>query len=74
MFENKIINGIHATRYIASWLRSGGKLYRGRDLEDFSRWLKSIGVSEEDRDHIWRMAQNGKMELEYSAKQFVANI
>ena len=74
MFENKIINGIHVTRYIASWIRSGGNLdSRKEGIDDFSNWLASLGVSDEDIDHIRFIATNGKFELERSAKQFLAN-
>ena len=45
MFENKIINGVHATRYIMSWIRSGGNLVYGDSLDDFGKWLESLGVS-----------------------------
>ena len=73
MFENKRINGTHATRYIASWIRSGGKLRNGEDVDDFGDWLSSLGLSEEDVNDIRNIATNGKMELEHSAKMFLAN-
>lgn len=73
-FENRIINGIHLTRYIASWTNSGGSLsYRGINSEDFGEWLKSLGLSEEDIYDIVGIARNGKMELEQLAKQFIKN-
>ena len=73
MFENKIVNGVHATRYIMSWIRSGGNLVYGDSLDDFGKWLESLGVSSEDIDHIKEIARNGKMELEHSAREFLAN-
>lgn len=72
MFENKKINEIHATRYIMSWIRSGGNLVYGDSIKDFSKWLESLGVSTEDIEHIKEIARSGKMELEYSAKEFLA--
>ena len=72
MFENKKFNDIHATRYIVSWVRMGGKLRYGKDIEDFCNWLSSIGLSEEEVNYIELLATNGKMELEVSAKAFLA--
>ena len=72
MFENKAINGyIYATRFIASWLRAGGQLKDGSDIDDFNEWLLSLGLTEEDANHIKFLAENGKLELETSAKQFL---
>ena len=68
MFENSSIRGIHKSRYIASWIRSGG------DLEHFWKmdgWLKSLGLTEEERDAIRDLATNGKLELEISAKCYM---
>lgn len=72
MFENKKFNDIHATRYIMSWVRMGGKLKYGKDVEDFNNWLLSLGLSEEDADYIVLLATNGKLELEVNAKAFLA--
>ena len=74
MFENKAINGyVHATRFIASWIKVGGQLRTGKDIEDFKDWLKSIGkVSEDDIDRIVYLATNGRLELEDHAKRFLA--
>ena len=74
MFENKAINGyVYATRFIASWIKVGGQLGTGKDIEDFKDWLKSIGeVSEDDIDHIVYLATNGRLELEDHAKRFLA--
>jgi hypothetical protein len=73
MFENKKVDGIHATRYIASWIKSGGKLNHGENIDDFSEWLKSLGLSEKDILDIKFIATNGKLELERSATYFLAN-
>lgn len=74
MFENKIIKGVHATRYIASWIREGGKLgYFGEGVDDFNKWLKSLGLSDEDIEDIMYLARNGRLELETSARNFMKN-
>ena len=70
MFENKLINGIHASRYIASWVRSGGDLHWD-DNRNFYKWLLAMGLSKEDALHVKRLAENGKLELENSAKKFI---
>ena len=73
MFENKKFNDIHATRYIMSWVRMGGKLKYGKEIDNFEKWLLSIGLNEEEADYIVLLATNGKLELEVSAKAFLAN-
>jgi len=75
MFENRQINGyIYETRYIASWIRAGGSLYYGKDIDNFYAWLLSLGLTEEEADHIKFLAVNGKLELETSAKKFLRTI
>lgn len=75
MFTNRQINNYtYATRYIASWLREGGKLRTGKDVGDFCRWLSSMGLSEDEVRHIKFLAENGKMELEDSARKFLAEL
>ena len=72
MFENRVINGYtYATRFIASWVREGGKLRTGKDIDDFYEWLLSLDLSEDDADHIKFLAENGKLELETSARKFL---
>lgn len=73
MLENKKINGVHATRFIASWIKSGGDLYSCEGFEGFTNWLKSLGLSEEDIHDVHEIATMGKLELEYLAKQFLKN-
>ena len=74
MFENRQINGYtYATRFIASWVREGGELRTGKDYDDFKEWLRSLGLKEDDVNHIYFLASNGKMELEYRARVFLAN-
>lgn len=70
-WENKIINGIHATRYIVSWVKFAGYNF-GRINGPFWKWLESVGVTDEDDLYlIYRLATNGKMELESSAMRFI---
>jgi len=73
MFENKVINGIHATRYIASWWRAGGQFCYQDDYWRFEDWLRSIGLQNDDVRFISNLAQNGKMELQMNAKHFLLN-
>ena len=76
MFENKVINGyIYATRFIISWVKSGGKFDRhGKGYDDFRNWLKSLGLKTGDINDIMFLAQNGKLELEVSAKNYITNL
>lgn len=72
MFENKIINGCtYATRYIASWIRKGGQLRTGKDIDNFREWLLSMKLNEDDVDCVIFLATNGKLELECSAMEFL---
>lgn len=74
MFENRAINGIYMTRFIASWMNKGGQIRYGKDRDNFREWLLSLGLSENDAQDILNLATNGKLELETSAKQFLKNI
>lgn len=73
MFENKQINGYtYASRFIMSWVRAGGTFgLRGEGYDDFREWLVSLGLSDEDVEYVVDLAQNGKLELEMSAKKFI---
>lgn len=80
-WENRLECGIHPTRFIMSWVREGGSLKKRRGIgyDDFKEWLKTLIIddkplSDNDVDHIMFLAQNGMMELEYSAKNFLKNI
>ena len=75
-FENKIINGCdYATRFIMSWVRSGGTFGKhGKGYDDFRNWLKSLGLKTRDINDIMFLAQNGKLELEVSAKNYITNL
>ena len=76
MFENKIRNGCdYATRFIMSWVRSGGTFGKhGKGYDDFRKWLESLELKTEDIEDIMFLAQNGKLELEVSAKKFITNL
>ena len=76
MFENKVINGCdYATRFIMSWVRSGGTFGKhGKGYDDFRKWLESLELKTEDIEDIMFLAQNGKLELEVSAKKFITNL
>jgi hypothetical protein len=71
MFKNNLIGEIHETRFIASWLRAGGQLYYVDDVDDFCKWLSSLGLNEDEVYHIRNMATCGKMELEHNAREFL---
>ena len=71
-FDNARIKGVHASRYIMSYLREGGEAnYRDK----FREWLKALPseLNDEEIDHILDMYGNGKMELEMNAKRFLKN-
>ena len=72
MFENlkDKKNKIHYTRYIMSWIREGGDC---NDLDWFAEWLASLELDKEDISEIRFIMSNGKMELESSARKFLAN-
>lgn len=72
MFENVKVKGIHATRYIMSYIRMGGNLAKRAGRSEFENWLKSLGLNEDEIWSISEIAQNGKMELEMSATKFLA--
>ena len=74
MFDNKLINGVYASRYIASWVRAGGGLYYVEDIRNFYKWLLSMGFTEDEAQHVKRLAENGKLELEIQAKQFIGKL
>lgn len=79
-YENKKINGIHATRYVASYLNAGGRITGiPRHDQKFFDWLKQLIVNgraltmEEINDiyYVAQMMHSGKLELEQSAKLFL---
>lgn len=74
MFKNNLIGDIHETRFIASWLRAGGQLYYVEDVDNFSKWLLSLGLTEDEVYHIINMATCGKIELEHNAREFLSKL
>jgi len=73
MFENVIIRGTHASRYIMSWVRMNGKINWRFGYSEFNEWLKSLDLDENEIDIIVEIARSGKLELETSAKAFLKN-
>ena len=73
-FENKSIRGIYATRFLASWLKMGGMLCAGKDVDNFRSWLLSLGLNSDEVWTIMYLATNGKMELEVNAKAFLKKL
>ena len=71
MFKNKTFEGIHYSRFIASWTNVGGPMnWR------FKEWLKTLTINgksipEEVVNDIYNLASNGKLELETQAKIFI---
>lgn len=75
MFENKVVGGYtYETRYIASWLKAGGSLKHGGDIDYFREWLLSLNLNEDEANHIVFLATNGKLELELSAKIWMKTV
>lgn len=74
MFENTVVKGVHASRYIMSYIRMGGKISKRAGASDFEDWLQSLELTEDEMQSIMHMALNGKMELETSAARFLKNI
>lgn len=70
-FENVIVKGVHASRYIASWVKAGGGT---KYFDGLREWLESLGVSEDEAAHIYNFARCGKLELETSAKAFLKSV
>ena len=71
-FDNAVIKGVHASRYIMSYLREGGEAnYRDK----FREWLKSLPLelTKEEIDHILEIYSMGKLEFEINAKSFLKN-
>lgn len=70
MFENKTtkVQGIHYSRYIASWLNSGGSIHDAR-TDVFREWLESNELNQDEISRVMEMMTCGKLELEYTAKQ-----
>ena len=70
MWENREVNGILMSRYIASWLNVGGTITYGHKTAWY-RWLESMDIPEETIWDMTNLAICGKLELENSAKEFL---
>lgn len=72
-FENKLIKGIHCSRYVASWINEGGFI---SPIGHFRAWLRTLTVdgehltSDEIR-YICNFAGNGKLELEEQVRMYM---
>lgn len=71
MFENRIIEGVHISRYVASWVNEGGKLNY-----TFKEWLRTLTINgrkltNDEIYDIYNFGTNGKLELEEHAKQYL---
>lgn len=72
-FENRLIKGIHKSRYVASWMKAGGNFFQGGG--SFKKWLRQLIINnehltEEEIKEIYQFATNGKLELEINARKF----
>lgn len=72
-FENRMIKGIHKSRYVASWVKAGENFFRGGEM--FKKWLEQLVIdgeklTEEEVKEIYKFATNGKLELQINAKSF----
>ena len=67
---------IPLSRIVASWRNEGGDIPRRRiQLTQFWKWCTSeLEMSESDTWDAVNLAQEGKMELEHSAKEFLSRI
>lgn len=74
MFENKTIEGIHVSRFLASWINAGGREFDGV----FVIWLMKLRINgraltNEEIREIQNFGRNGKLELEEDAILFLDN-
>ena len=70
MLENKKYEGVHYSRFIASWHNVGG---RKAGIYAFEDWLEHLGLDANTIHDILEMEMGGKMELEKDARQFINN-
>lgn len=75
MFENRVIRGIHKSRYLASWLKANnGCAFKPWK---FMEWLSTLEIDgekltgEEIRE-IVNFSTDGKLELEDHARNFLS--
>lgn len=70
-FENKTFEGIYYSRFIASYVKVNGKIYK----DEFEDWLRSLTINGKKmtEDEIWdiyNLATCGKLELETNCRNF----
>lgn len=71
MFENKIYEGIHYSRFVASWNKICGKVNF-----EFKLWLNTLTINgkpipENVIDEIYNFGTNGKLELEENIRTYL---
>lgn len=62
--------GVHYTRYIASWLKVGGSI-DDCSTERFRDWLRHHHVTEDEINDIELIMDNGRLELQTTAKEWL---
>ena len=70
-FENKTFEGIHYSRFIASWNKVKGNTFN----YEFREWLRSLTINnrkipDDVIQEICNLRDNGKLELQEHAKKF----
>lgn len=75
-FENKIFEGIHYSRFIASWIKANGNELYG--IGHFRKWLKSLIINDKHIpddiiQEICNLMSNGKLELQENARKWISN-
>ena len=70
MLENRKFNGIHYSRYIASYQNKGGVVNYG-EKNGFYRWMKSLGATDTMIREMVDIACMGKLELEIDCEKFI---
>lgn len=77
MFENKIIEGIYYSRFVASWINATSR--KGASKLAFKTWLRQLVINgrhltEEEVRDLYNYATNGKMELEDNITHFLISV
>lgn len=80
-WENKVtqVQGVHYSRYIASWTHIALKQMRYKHAsrfmtfhsEEFKEWLKANCCTDDEINDICNMAECGKLELEGNCGPYV---
>lgn len=72
-WENNVVGDrLYYSRIIASWVKASRQTKALPFFGDnFREWMASIGVPEDDINNIFMMANNGKLELEISAQNWI---